>query len=123
MARTIRASRVRADMFFSYSGLLPPFARVMIQTLLLMLKISLPPLETLNPEKTIKKKNKAKEQTTPETTETRLESYMDKLAVWQLTGTLGTSQLSSQSVNPSRLSRKEELHWTQVFYEDVVAPL
>ncbi|KAL5513831.1 hypothetical protein ACEPAH_4232 [Sanghuangporus vaninii] len=95
---------------------------VMIQILLLMLKLSIPSTQlSLTGRKG--KKKKSKKQDPPETIEDRLESYMDKLAVWQLTGTLESIQSTSQSVSLNNPKAKEDRHWTQIFYEDTVAPL
>ncbi|KAL5536204.1 hypothetical protein ACEPAF_25 [Sanghuangporus sanghuang] len=96
---------------------------VMIQILLLMLKLSIPGMQlSLTGKKGKKKKNK-KQELPPEAIEDRLESYMDKLAVWQLTGTLESLESISQSVSLNHPKAKEDIHWTQFFYEDVVAPL
>ncbi|KAL5493059.1 hypothetical protein ACEPAI_4507 [Sanghuangporus weigelae] len=94
---------------------------VMIQILLLMLKLSIPGSRPSQTEG--KKKKKKKQGLPPEAIEDRLESYMDKLAVWQLTGTLESLRSTSQSVGLSHPKTKEDGHWTQLFYEDVVAPL
>ena len=57
-----------------------------------------------------------------ETEEEPVESYMDKLAVWQLTSSVDdlTADMGASS---SKGNTKEERHWTQVFCEDVVEPL
>ncbi|KAH8110413.1 hypothetical protein DFH11DRAFT_1547516 [Phellopilus nigrolimitatus] len=49
----------------------------------------------------------------------RLESYMDKIAVWQLTASL--DELSD--IGSSQGNSKADRHWTHVFCEDVVEPL
>ncbi|KAL5510943.1 hypothetical protein ACEPAG_4700 [Sanghuangporus baumii] len=96
---------------------------VMIQILLLMLKISIPGLKPSQTEKKGKKRKNKKQGLPPEAIEDRLESYMDKLAVWQLTGTLESLQSASQSVSLNHPKTKEDRHWTQRFYEDIVIPL
>ncbi|KAH8110399.1 hypothetical protein DFH11DRAFT_785139 [Phellopilus nigrolimitatus] len=89
----------------------------MIQILLNMLKLSLPGPQPVTDM--TKKKRKSKQSPPPETDEERLESYMDKIAVWQLTASL--DELSG--MGSSQGNAKADRHWTHVFCEDVVEPL
>ena len=91
----------------------------MIQILLNMLKLALPgpqpqPSQEDSPKK--KRKKKMEHDLRPETDEERLESFMDKIAVWQLTSSL-------EDIGSSQGKTKAERHWTQGFCEDVVEPL
>ena len=96
----------------------------MIQIVLLMLKLSLPgpKPESIpsSPTKRRKKKRSTNEEE-EETEEDRLESYMDKLAVWQLTASI--DGLVSTTATQSSKTGKTDRHWTQAFAEDVVDPL
>ena len=53
----------------------------------------------------------------------RLESFMDRLAVWQLTSSLNNNLASSQGEGSSQGKAKSDRHWTQAFSEDVVDKL
>lgn len=107
----------------------------MIQILLAMLKLSLPgpnptDLEATKARKRRKKEKKKKnvdvgngeeeEEFPIETDAERLENYMDKLAVWQLTASInGLAPMQSSKKD----AQMEDRHWTQAFTEDVVDPL
>ncbi|KAI5118414.1 hypothetical protein M0805_002866 [Coniferiporia weirii] len=97
----------------------------MIQILLTMLKLSLPAPPATKGEQSSKKKKKkrGKSEPPPETDEERLESYMDKLAVWQLTASLDELASASAGTGSSMGKAKADRHWTQVFCEDVAEPL
>ena len=105
-----------------------------------MLKLSLPgprppysadALEDdkISPKK--RKKGKKKGNLPPqETTEERLESFMDKLSMWQLTSTIDAWQMNvstnastGNGIGLSAVNKKDERDWTQIFCEDVVEPL
>ena len=95
-----------------------PLHRAMIQILITMLKISLP---GPNPSARGRSLRKTKRKELPEKNdEERLESFMDRLAVWQLTSSLDTGLSSSQGEGSSQGKAKSDRHWTQVFCEDVV---
>jgi len=85
-----------------------------------------------------RKKSKKKEKgPPPESAEERLESFMDKLSMWQLTTTIdawasgvssnggGSGSNGAATSGPSAKLKnpKEERDWTQIFCEDVVEPL
>ena len=97
----------------------------MIQIVLLMLKLSLPgpKPESIpsSPTKRRKKRHSTNEEE-EETEEDRLESYMDKLAVWQLTASM-EDLVTNPGASSSKGNTKEERHWSQIFCEDVVEPL
>jgi hypothetical protein len=92
--------------------------RVQVQILLYMLKLSLPGPPPSNPARkhdspasSPKKRRNAKLQVATPSVEDRLESFMDKLSMWQLIGGLE--------------ERKEEAaprDWMQTFCETVVEP-
>lgn len=95
--------------------------RVQIQILLYFLKLSLPgstPLmttEVASPKKRSKRSYKEPKFVIP-TPEDCLESFMDKLSVWQL-----MEKLDSASGHPDTNNRhSDERDWMQVFCEDVV---
>lgn len=96
----------------------------MIQILLNLLKLTIPgPKPDVSRKSTKKQKKKqSKQELPPETDEERIESYMDKIAMWQLTSSLD-SLPSSQALGSSKGKAKADRHWTQVFCEDVVEPL
>ncbi|KAJ6621451.1 hypothetical protein B0H10DRAFT_987545 [Mycena sp. CBHHK59/15] len=85
---------------------------VQIQILLYLLKLSLPgpapPPEVSSPNKRRKLGDPS-----PPTLEDRLESFMDKLSMWQLVGTLEEGLLHRN---------KGDRDWMQSFCEDVVEP-
>ena len=90
----------------------------MIQILLNLLKLSLPgikPATPKSPEKPRKKRKKVDNEPPPETDAERLESYMDKLSMWQLTSSLDDFVAG--------IDKAKEKNWTQKFCEDVVEPL
>ena len=90
----------------------------MIQIILLLFKMTLPATSEVEVSKKAPKKASRKRMRDPdsakktESLEERLEGFYDKLAMWQLTGTLENI--------PSASTTKE---WTQAFYEDVIDPL
>lgn len=98
---------------------------------------SLPLPPPLSPSKSKKRKRRARgkpqaPQPPPQTLEERLESYMDKLAMWQLMrsvdSTLGRGRGHAQSAKSAAngldaATAKDERDWMQAFYEDVVEPL
>ena len=101
-----------------------PAIRTMIQVLLHMLKLTLPGPKLLREEETKKRKKKKSKDSLPvETDEERLESFMDKVAVWQLTASLDASQSASRVDGSDQSGGKSDRHWTQTFYEDIVEPL
>lgn len=95
--------------------------RVQIQILLYLLKLSLPgPCTPLPPVKmpandvvpsTKKKRTKEQTKVVIPTAQERLESFMDKLSIWQLVIKMNDS---------NKLSNKDEHDWTQTFCENVV---
>lgn len=91
----------------------------MIQILISMLKITLPGPNPSTRGRSLKKKKK--KEPAVESDEERLENYMDRLAVWQLTSSLDNGLTSSQGSSQGK--GKSERHWTQVFCEDVVEKL
>ncbi|THH05192.1 hypothetical protein EW145_g4980 [Phellinidium pouzarii] len=96
----------------------------MIQILLTMLKFSLPgPSTPTKSNHSSKRKKRTKQIPSSETDEGRLESYMDKLAVWQLTETMDEFASTAATMGSSQGKAKADRHWTQVFCEDVVEPL
>ena len=128
------------------------FVRVQIQMLLHFLLLSLPgkgtapshedaraaiadalPLPpSLSPTKSKKRKHKDRgigraPDLPPQPLEERLESYMDKLAMWQLMQSVDSSlhrrggEMSTSAVGKEKL--KDERDWMQVFCEDTVEPL
>lgn len=123
--------------------------RTKIQILLYLLKLSLPgpcppstqhdgakdPEASSSPKRRKKSKKKDTEPP-PESTEERLESFMDKLSMWQLTATIdawasgvssnggGGMKGDGSSVPGAKpKNAKDERDWTQVFCEDNVEPL
>ncbi len=128
-------------------------ARVQIQILLYFLLVSLPkdragpssedagtaiadslPLPpSLSPSKSKKRKHKDRgrsraQDPPPQLLEERLESYMDKLAMWQLMqavdSSLGRRGGTSQSaIGKEKQKQKDDRDWMQVFCEDMVEPL
>ncbi|KAF8883343.1 hypothetical protein CPB84DRAFT_1790137 [Gymnopilus junonius] len=78
---------------------------VQIQILLYSYKLSLP--GPAPPEK--KKRKRSRNADSPPSTEDQLEAFMDKLATWQLLGSLDRST-----------SNAGDRHWTQIFAEDIV---
>lgn len=95
----------------------------MIQILIGMLKLCLPgPNPSIRARGRVTKKKKRNEKPI-ETDEERLESFMDRLAVWQLTSSLDNSLTSSQGEGSSKGKAKSDRHWTQIFCEDVVDKL
>ncbi|EIW52549.1 uncharacterized protein TRAVEDRAFT_174632, partial [Trametes versicolor FP-101664 SS1] len=98
---------------------------------------SLPLPPPLSPSKSKKRKRRARgkpqaPQPPSQTLEERLESYMDKLAMWQLMrsvdSTLGRGRGHAQSAKSAAngldaATAKDERDWMQAFYEDVVEPL
>ena len=130
-------------------------ARVQIQMLLYFLLVSLPrdraaasgedagtaiadsrPLPpSLSPSKSKKRKHKDRgrsraQDPPPQPLEERLESYMDKLAMWQLMravdSSLGRNETPSKSAignGKTKAKQKDDRDWMQAFCEDVVEPL
>lgn len=94
-----------------------------MQILLAMLKLTLPGPNPSGKVTETKKRRKKQTEPPPETDADRLESYMDKLAVWQLTASIDDSLSSFTSGGSSQGNAKADRHWTQVFCEDVVEPL
>ncbi|KAF9523620.1 hypothetical protein CPB83DRAFT_910555 [Crepidotus variabilis] len=117
---------------------------VQIQILLYLLKLSLPgPVPPPSPTKSTRPKPKPKLKRvkgrrgrgrsqpieSDPTPEEYLESFMDKLAVWQLMDdpkdNAVVGQPSGQNANPKGKGKAkvlDERDWTQVFVEDVVEP-
>lgn len=101
----------------------------MIQILLNMLKLSLPgphpvPATEEDARKPRKKRKRSKQEDQPlatETDEERVENYMDKLSMWQLTASLDPS--TAKHMASSKGEEKVERDWTQAFCEDIVEPL
>lgn len=94
----------------------------MIQILLNMLKLSLPGpqpsrAEETSPEKR-RKRRKKMDGIPVETDAERLESYMDKLSMWQL-----TASLDELSAGVAKGTQKTDRDWAQAFCEDIVEPL
>lgn len=94
--------------------------------------LSLPP--SLSPSKPKPKKRKRREREAqpeqlPPPLEERLESYMDKMATWQLMQTVDSSLDRTQGTRPSNGKGKDKekeqdgRDWMQAFCEDVVEPL
>ena len=130
-------------------------ARVQIQMLLYFLLVSLPrdraaasgedagtaiadsrPLPpSLSPSKSKKRKHKDRgrsraQDPPPQPLEERLESYMDKLAMWQLMravdSSLGRDETPSKSAignGKTKAKQKDDRDWMQAFCEDMVEPL
>lgn len=105
----------------------------MIQTLLLFLKLSLlgpcpsfilpSAIDTTSSSKTRKQRHAQIKEPTTETAEERLEHYMDKLSMWQLTDSIEPIHQSQTTHVNGMTKQKDDAHWTQSFCEDVVAPL
>ena len=72
----------------------------MMQTLLLMLKFSLSDMPCVPSERY----------------QAWLESYADKLVVWQMTD-------GAQPGGSRDIERRLDAHWTHAFYKDTVEPL
>lgn len=68
-----------------------------------------------------KKKKYAQREPMPETDEERLESFMDKLSMWNLTASL--SEENDLALATTKGKEKADRHWTHIFLEDVVEPL
>lgn len=111
-------------------------ARVQIQILLYFLKLSLPgPCTPLPPvevphagsvsfispvkESRLRKRKKEAPNTIIPSPDERLESFMDKLSMWQLVSLTDTSRTE---IIP-RTAHKNECDWMQKFCEEVVEPL
>lgn len=98
-------------------------ARAMIQILLNMLKLSLPGPKPCEIQQKPKKRRKKQVDPPPETDADRLESYMDKLSVWQLTSSINELAPGLTTSSSSQGNAKADRHWTQAFCEDVVESL
>ncbi|KZV97377.1 hypothetical protein EXIGLDRAFT_747145 [Exidia glandulosa HHB12029] len=102
---------------------------VQIQVLLYMLNLTLPPApETPSSSSTPSRKRKRAAADPLLSLDERLEFFMDKLSLWQLTASLvplSGSQPSSSQPSSSQHPEPDdnERDWTQVFCEDVVEPL
>ncbi|KAI0073981.1 hypothetical protein K474DRAFT_1602348 [Panus rudis PR-1116 ss-1] len=113
---------------------------VMVQILLHFLILTLPEPEqhyrppTPDPQPPTSSPRKRKRKSPPsqgtlsnEAIEDRLESFMDKLCMWQLTGALDATVGSKAKFHPPNAKGKqkarEERDWMQIFCEDVVEPL
>lgn len=117
-------TRVSSIYFLLSSVLLSNSSRAMIQILLNMLKLSLPGpqpprVEEKSPEKR-KKRRKKMDGMPVETDAERLESYMDKLSMWQLTASLDNFSAASGA---AKGTQKSDRDWAQAFCEDIVEPL
>ncbi len=122
------------------------FCRVQIQILLHLLLLSLPgeraaapaPAEaeslplppSLSPKKPKKRKRKERErgraeEPPPPPLEELLESYMDKMAMWQLMQSVDSSLDRGQARKSGKGKEKaqDDRDWMQAFCEDVVEPL
>lgn len=98
-----------------------------------MLNLSLPPAQTPPPSSTPTRKRKRSNASKPAadplpSLDERLEFFMDKLSMWQLTVSLAahppsSSQPSSSQPEDPGKDKAEEKDWTQLFCEDVVEPL
>ncbi|KAI1793673.1 DNA replication regulator SLD3-domain-containing protein [Ganoderma leucocontextum] len=93
---------------------------------------SLPLPPSLSPSKPKKRKHKDRgrgraQDPPPQPLEERLESYMDKLAMWQLMqavdSSLGRGETSRSAVGKEKDKQKDDRDWMQAFCEDVVEPL
>ncbi|KAM5545732.1 hypothetical protein V8D89_000770 [Ganoderma adspersum] len=93
---------------------------------------SLPLPPSLSPSKSKKRKHKDRgrsrtQDPPPQPLEERLESYMDKLAMWQLMqavdSSLGRGETSISAIGKGKQKQKDDRDWMQVFCEDVVEPL
>ncbi len=103
--------------------------------MLYLLKFSLPgpqpPLaESNNIESTskFKKRKRSASSSPPEpilTAEDHLESFMDKLAMWQLVervdGALNSTNTGQTKIDENK-KNQDDRDWTQIFAEDVVEP-
>ncbi|KAK0491401.1 hypothetical protein IW261DRAFT_86640 [Armillaria novae-zelandiae] len=95
---------------------------VLIQILLHLLILSLPapppPPPSESPSRKRKKQSPRKNasRTLIQTTEDRLEAFMDKLSMWQLINVVEQSSASSKD------DKDAELDWIQRFFRDVVEP-
>ncbi|KAK0190564.1 hypothetical protein F5146DRAFT_930988 [Armillaria mellea] len=92
----------------------------LIQILLHLLILSLPgpPPPSESPSRKRKKQSPRKNasRTLIQTTEDRLEAFMDKLSMWQLIDVV------EQSPTPSKDDKEAELDWIQRFFRDVIEP-
>ena len=81
------------------------------------------------PKKRKRREREAQPEQLPPPLEERLESYMDKMATWQLMQTVDSSLDRTQGTRPSNGKGKEKekeqdgRDWMQAFCEDVVEPL
>ncbi|OSC99627.1 hypothetical protein PYCCODRAFT_1394935 [Trametes coccinea BRFM310] len=99
------------------------------------LAASLPLPPSLSPSKSKKRKrrDRGRDHAPPapaQPLEERLESYMDKLAMWQLMQTVDSSlglgdmeSANSAGNGPEKGKQKDGRDWMQVFCEDIVEPL
>ncbi|KAJ3005393.1 hypothetical protein NUW54_g4357 [Trametes sanguinea] len=99
------------------------------------LATSLPLPPSLSPSKSKKRKRRGRgrDHAPPvpaQPLEERLESYMDKLAMWQLMQSVDTSlglghaeSARSAGNGPEKGKQKDSRDWMQVFCEDIVEPL
>ncbi|KAI0773085.1 DNA replication regulator SLD3-domain-containing protein, partial [Trametes elegans] len=92
---------------------------------------SLPLPPSLSPSKSKKRKRRAREKAEappppPQPLEERLETYMDKLAMWQLMRSVD-STLGLGHADPTKSAangqKKDDRDWMQAFCEDIVEPL
>ncbi|EJF61897.1 hypothetical protein DICSQDRAFT_85396, partial [Dichomitus squalens LYAD-421 SS1] len=94
---------------------------------------SLPLPPSLSPTKSKKRKHKDRGtgralDPPPQSLEERLESYMDKLAMWQLMHSVDSSlnrgrHMSGSAADKGKGQQTDDRDWMQVFCEDVVEPL
>ena len=105
--------------------------RVQIQILLYLFKLSLPgPQPPLTVPETselgsfkpkTKKRKRSEMFDDVDTTEDRLEAFMDKLAMWQLVSRIDDAfnPVDTKKVDKNN---KDERDWVQIFAEDIVEP-
>ncbi|KAK0206915.1 hypothetical protein DFS33DRAFT_630521 [Desarmillaria ectypa] len=96
---------------------------VLIQILLHFLILSLPgppppppPSESSSRKRKIQSPRKDALRTLTQTTEDRLEAFMDKLSMWQLINAVEQSSASSKD------DKEAEIDWIQRFFHDIVEP-
>lgn len=103
--------------------------RVQIQILLYLFKLSLPgpqPAPTAESNNTMSKKRKRPAIYDPPepilTADDHLETFMDKLAIWQLVERVDGALNKTNTGLDKKRKNLDDRHWTQIFAEDIVEP-